>query len=372
MPAQPMREYRRGERTTLASGRTHRLVLTRPFVTGFNQGWFKNAFGSQWITNWDAAEARRLLAATARFGGRVFRIWMFEGLEPEGVIWDGDPTKSAWGYAGTRTRPTGLDGRKPENFRRFLELCKENGVRAYVTFFDANMYYNDPNKPHPQYERRKNEWWNVLNDKYDAGKGFLEKVIAPLLKQAQKGPSMTEWIFGFDLLNEFNALVKQNWFEGGWPGAVRFVRTWRKYIKEKGGDFKVTASFGHHDAVEHLLNGKLPKDAVDFYDFHAYSDKGDFSKVNKESELRELAKGTPIYLGEFGQSNPAFDDVLQTKVTRAFITRARKVGLAGAFAWRLSDIRPGPKPNPEARLSYEAFHTWRPAAYEFQAASRTP
>ena len=234
-------------------------------------------------------------------------------------------------------------------------------MRAYVTFFDANMYSN---KPHPQYVRRRNEWWNVLNDKYDAGKGFRENVIKPLLEVAR---GYQREIFGFDLINEFNALVKENWFAGGWLGAVKFVRTWREYIKSFGRDFKVTASFGHHDAVEHLLNGRLPKDAVDFYDFHAYSDKGDF---DKESKLRELAKGTPIYLGEFGQSSEAFNNDLQLKVTHAFITRARKVGLAGAFAWRLSDIRPGT--NPQARLSYEAFGTWRPAAYEFQALTERP
>lgn len=331
------------------------------FVAGFNQAWLGTAYGNGWLRGFDEAEARRLLAATRTFGGSVLRMWLFEGLTPEGVIWDGDPARSAWDYAGKRTRPTGLDPAKVAAVERFLVLAEEEGVAVYFTFFDGNIYAFDA----PHKDRRRDEWWNVLNDDYGAGTGFLTTVVAPLAEVWARHPSA---VFGLDLCNEINALVKNDWFRDGWDGARRFVGRWRAFVRRRA-PIPVTASFGHHDAVDRLLDGSLSAGTVDFLDFHAYDDEG---RIRREAAVASFVRSSrlPVVLGEFGQKSSAFDSELQSRSTVAFLTRSRRLGLAGALAWRLSDIRPGH--NAEARLSFEAFGRWRPAAAAFRSAVTGP
>ena len=334
-------------------------VTNGGFVTGFNQAWLLNHYGSQWTSNWDEAEARRMIEACADNGGKVLRMWLFEGLSFEGVEWDGDPSKSAYGYSGTRTRPTSLSAEKLQNIERFLVLAKEKGVAVYLTFFDANIYsQNNPAKT-----QRKNEWWNVLNDKYGAGTGFRHNVLLPILQTCQRH---REAVFAVDLVNEINALVKKNWYENGWSGARLFVSRWRNFIRGLIEDMPVSASFGHHDAVDCMLDGRLRANEVDFYDFHLYNNGGHIPDADDVKELAQRLE-IPIYLGEFGQKSKAFDDSLQSRVLRNFINGSKECGLAGAFAWRLSDIRRGH--NPEARFSFEAFGRWRPAMEVFRTLS---
>ena len=334
-------------------------LTSNSFLTGFNQAWLRNHYGSQWTRNWDEAEARRMIEACSDNGAKVLRMWLFEGLSFEGVEWDGDPSKSAYGYSGTRTRPTSLSAEKLANIERFLVLAKEKDVAVYLTFFDANIYsQNNPAKT-----QRKNEWWNVLNDKYGAGTGFRANVLLPILQVCQRH---REAVFAVDLVNEINALVKKDWFENGWAGARLFVSRWRNFIRGLIADMPVSASFGHHDAVDCMLDSRLRADAVDFYDFHLYNNRG---SIPDDDDVKELAERLeiPIYLGEFGQKSKAFDDALQSRVLRNFINASKECGLAGAFAWRLSDIRRGH--NPEARFSFEAFGRWRPAMEVFRTLS---
>ena len=334
-------------------------VGDKGFVTGFNQAWLHNSYGSQWTRNWDEAEARRLLKACADNGAKVIRMWLFEGLSFEGVIWDDDPQKSAYGYSGTRTRPTGLAPEKLQNIERFLVIAEEEGVAVYLTFFDANIYsQNNPAKA-----RRKDEWWNVLNDEYAAGAGFRGNVLSPIIQACSRHRNA---VFAIDLVNEINALVKEHWFKDGWQGARTFVTRWRSFIRRLVPDMPVSASFGHHDAVSALVDGRLRADEVDFYDFHLYNNSGSIPDSDDVTALaRRLA--IPIYLGEFGQKSSAYDNDMQSRVLRSFLLAAKNCGLAGAFAWRLSDIRDGY--NPEARFSFEAFGTWRPAMDVFRSMS---
>ncbi|MBP6580697.1 MAG: hypothetical protein KA199_04090, partial [Sphingorhabdus sp.] len=66
-------------------------------------------------------------------------------------------------------------------------------------------------------------------------------------------------------------------------------------------------------------------------------------------------------LGEFAQGFDAqqFDDQLQLENVKAYATSAQHCGFTEAFAWRLSDVRPGA--NPDARFSFEANGALRPA-----------
>lgn len=321
------------------------------FRLGFNQGWWKTAYGRQWTGELDEGHVDEMVAATARFAGpgAVLRVWLFEGADPGGVLWDGEAAPG--GRAPTdahRTRPTGLDPAVLANLERFLERCEAHGVQAYLTLFDGNVSDFSPRA------HRKAEYWNVLNEKYGAAEGFREAVLGPVLEVAARHRGA---IFGLDLCNEVNNLVSDHWFEDGWTGAVRFVRRWRTFARARVPGLAVTASLGHHTAVRDMVEGRLSRGAVDFYDFHAYNDGG---WVRQADDVRALAAEVPVYLGEFGQSSKSYDDALQAKVTGAFLATARRLGLRGAFAWRLWDVRPGE--NPEARLSFYAHGAWRPAA----------
>jgi hypothetical protein len=320
------------------------------FQVGFNQGWWLTHYGSQWTRELDRDHVRKMVAATARFAGpgAVLRVWLFEGANPGGVLWDGEESPAASAPRGShRTRPTGLDPRVRENWSWFLGLCEEHGVQAYPTLFDGNVSDFDPG-PH-----RKAEYWNVLNEEYGAGQGFREEVLGPLLEAMAERRGA---VFGLDLVNEVNNLVSDHWFEGGWTGAVRFVGRWRAFVRARVPGLPVTASLGHHTATRHMLQGRLPRSVVDFYDFHLYNDTG---AIPREGDVESLAAEFPVVLGEFGQKASRFDDALQARVTRAFTSNARRLGLRGAFAWRLWDIRPGH--NLQARHSYYASGAWRPA-----------
>lgn len=299
-------------------------VPGRPFSTGFNQGWFHNHYGSQWTTGWDEAEVLRLIRGTRAHAGRVLRVWLFEG----------------------KAEPT-LAGDKLAHVERALELAEQEGVELYITFFDANIVLQNPT------QAERDRWWNLLNDKYGAGARFRADVVGPLCEMMARHRKA---VFAVDLVNEINAFVDRNWVENGWTGVRRFVDVTRAAIKARL-DVPVTASFGWGGAEQLVVDRKIPQASVDFYDFHVYDDAGEIASFN---EIQALARTFPVYLGEYGQKSPAFDDALQARVTEAFLRNARRARLVGAFAWRLSDIRPGH--NPEARHSYEAFGRWRPAA----------
>lgn len=327
------------------------------FVTGFNQAWWRDAYGRGWIQGYDHDEAVRLIYATRSNAGRVLRVWLFEGLSPEGIFWDEGAADTA-GPA-VRVRPTGIDSRKLHNIERFLQACRAQGIRVYITLLDGNMYRFEA----PHLNSRQTEWKAVLDVDSPSGRGFRASVLAPLGALLGR---YQDSVYGVDLCNEVNALVRAGWFRDGWKGARSWMDTWRNVLRSTA-PVPVTASFGHHDALSTLFLGRLPSASVDFHDIHAYDDEG---KIPYASALRlYMMKATrPVILGEFGQSSGTFDDARQCLVTQGFIRHARSCGLSGAFAWRLSDVRPGH--NPEARFSYEAFGAWRPAMATFRRVSQ--
>lgn len=304
------------------------------FITGFNQAWLHNAYGHQWTTGWDEAEARRMIAGTRELGGRVLRMWLFEGLEVERAI----------------------APEKLQRIERFLAIAQEHGVKVYLTLFDSNVVLQDPQ------QRHRDRYWNLLTNDHGAGDEFLENAVKPVMLAAARHPGA---IFGVDLMNEHNAMVSRWWFRDGWNGARAWVRKWRAFIRNVH-PAPVTASFGWHDGMDAMLDGWLADADVDFYDFHVYSTDGTLPRMR---DLTAFTRRTahPVHLGEFGQSQAEFDDALQSRVTEAFLRNAHAAGCAGALAWRLSDVRPGF--NAQARHSYEAFGRWRPAAAVFRSVS---
>lgn len=322
------------------------------FLFGFNQAWMGNHYGSQWTKSWDEAEARRILDLCAAAGGKVLRMWLFEGLSNEGITWDGTPT--------IRTRPTGISQAKLDHIETFLRLAGERGIRIYLTFFDGNIHSFDKGESG---RRRRDEFHNVLNDKYGAGTAYREKVLAPLLEVVARH---RDAVFAIDLMNEINSLVtcydwkifeKARWFRHGWTSARTFVRTWRAFIRERV-DVPVTASFGYPRALRTMKAEVLPPEIVDFYDIHLYDSDGEVP------DLRAFIRktGRKVYLGEFGQGHSAKrNDGTQSRSLRLFVRNARAAGLSGAFPWRLSE------PDGSAPYSFTAGDgTPRPALAVFR------
>jgi endo-1,4-beta-mannosidase len=357
------------------------------FFLGYNQAWFKEAYGSSLLPgSFDAREVDRNFALARAWGATVVRLWLFEGSNPQGVLWDGEPGPRPKPPPAdrTRSRPTGLSPEVLANLRQVLAAAERHRVLLYLTLFDGNyprIAGKDFETKSPSEKSRERlrfaEHWNILNDKYQAGTYFRRNVLCPLLREIAP-----HWraIFAVDLVNEINARVQSetNAFEGGWKGAKTFIRSWTAYLKRLWPGLHVTTSLGNSCALQDLLpSGKGPRNSwcpsggrqlsglgLDFYDFHLYSDIGEVPYCGALSSLRK-ADRVPMVLGEFGQSSKAFDSDLQVKVTRAFVENAKRCGLWGALAWRLSDVRrptPAQPFNPEARLSYEAYGRPRPAA----------
>lgn len=350
---------------TRASGNAStlpRAPAATPFVLGFNQGWLRTHYSSQWTSRWDEAEADRMLEATRRFGGGVLRMWLFCGIEAEGILWDGGEDRT-WNPPRRRHRPSGVAPEKLAHLGRFLELAAARGVRVYLTLLSGNMHLQEDK---PNFRHRHEEWWNILNDRYGAGRGFRERVLAPVLEVVARH---REAVFAIDLMNEGNALARAHWFSGGWPGMTRFVRRWRAFIRARV-DVPVGVSYGHHTATADFLAGRVPADAVDFHDIHLYNDRGSIPR-ERAVAARIRALGQPVYLGEFGQKREGVDDGFQASVTRAFVENARRVGFAGALAWRLSDVRPGDRP--QERHSFDREDgSWRPAAWVMRELGSPP
>jgi hypothetical protein len=221
-----------------------------------------------------------------------------------------------------------------------------------------------------------------LNDKYGVGRCFREGVLRPVLSELARHAGS---VFALDLVNEINArtLPKESTFQGGWEGARKFVGTWSQFAKALWPGLRLTASVGNSCALQDLLprqrglnqswcprgGRRLSGLKLDFYDLHLYNDRGEIPYCGALSALSR-ADRVPILLGELGQASPAYDDALQKGALGKFVQNARRCGLWGALAWRLSDIRPGQ--NPEARFSFEANGQDRPAVQTMQSLASDP
>lgn len=333
------------------------------FVLGFNQAWLKQHYGSQWTGNWDEVEARRMLRFTRELGGRVLRMWIFEGEDPEGLTYQGRTTPGRQG-SHTGAGPDGILPAKLEHLERFLEMAEEEGVAVYLTLFDAVIH------SFASRADSKDFWWNLLHDKYGVGTAFREHALRPVLEVVRRHQKA---VYGIDLMNEMNALVHHHWFRD-WAAAVEFVRTWRAAIREVV-PVPVTASLGNwYQGIldwgygeSDLLARRLPPDAVDFYDFHSYGDGGVRWGKRVERLVREVE--IPVVLGEFGehrifQSKSEIDEPKQRAVTVRYLWHSRGIGLAGAFAWRLDGTLGEVKD--DDFLSFRKPGGWRPAADAFR------
>lgn len=327
------------------------------FITGFNQGWFKSDFSSQWMDGvYDAVEARRLLDLTREAGGRVLRVWLFEGNQPRALL------RAEGG------RFSGVDAGFLRNFESFLRDARDRGVQVYPTFFSPGMMRHEKD---PEWRRR---WLDLYRLRNGMAESFRDRVLPPVLELLGR-EEFRSTIFALDLANEIDDGENQGLFENGWHGVNRWICQMRAWIHERTPWIQVTASIGwpwvpfySRAAADVLLDPNPHPSCVDFFDLHLYNNSGRIPNCERIRKLIVREK-KPVFLGEFGQFSKRFDDRLQAEVTRAFLENARSCGLSGALAWRLSDVRPGF--NPEARYSYEAHGRTRPAFEVMKEFSRS-
>lgn len=327
------------------------LLLSQPahaFETGFNQGWIRNSYGTQWGQNFDEAEFARTMDLTRAAGGTLLRYWLFEGFVSDAIEWkDGAPERLSPRFLG--------------NLRKVLLLAKRKGVRLNLTLLDGNMgKMRGPNQQSTWW------WWNMLNEKHGAREQFRERVWKPLLI-VLSDPEMEGAVAQLDLVNEINALVRRaspTRFEGGWHAANRFVCELRRDRDAVvPGRLPLTASLGWDRAADLLLNGSLYPGCVDYFDVHVYDNAGEIPRC---TEIVRLARrhGKAVQLGEFGQARSRVSDSIQARATEGFLRNARSCGMSAALAWRLAE------PEGSAYLSFERHGRLRPAYDTFRRESQ--
>lgn len=325
--------------------------------TGFNQAWFKNDYGQQWLDHsYDPVEVDHMLTLLKNSGGNILRVWLFEGYTTSAIEWNKEG------------RPVALRPEFTKNLKDFLFRAKAHGVQAYLTLLSSTLQFEGSE------HIRRPYWYKMLNNHDGFRDEFKRVVLAPLLDTLVL-PEFKGVIYGIDLVNEIDLYVMENMFEREWYGTNEFICDFRNEIQARAtiaqSPLPVTASIGwpwipfrSRGAINILLDPNPHPSCVDFWDVHLYNNLGE---VPRCEEVRALAKNfnKKIILGEFGQWQlfRAFDDEVQTQLTKNFLNNARDCGLSAALAWRLKDERPGH--NPEARFSYFHNGQTRPAYQEF-------
>ena len=298
------------------------------FEINFNQAWFKTQYAHSYKTgDYDENEVHRIMKLAKDAGTSELRLWFFEASV--GNV----PKKS-----------------EIANMIRTLQVAREHGLKIYFTFFDA---------------------WSQANMKklfsQNGTHWFLSQVAIPLFKKIE-AEGLTDVISKIDLVNEGDALIDRNIISDGWVGVKRFVCQWKSAISSVRTFQKVpmTLSLRLNEFASlppDLFDDQGTMACADFFDFHSYHTTGVIDRCD-QLKAYVATKKKMLVLGEFGQGfdAPQYDDQLQLENTRAYSINASACGFSQAFAWRLSDVRPGE--NPEARFSFESFGKTRPA-YSF-------
>ena len=319
------------------------------FNVGFNQGWLNDSYAHQWSDrSYDEREAARVLDLAKNAGANTLRMWLFEGPATTSLLWNNGQV-------------SGLSSEFVRNFEHFLRAAKSREIQVYVTLFDANTLKNFATT------ELRDRWWNLMNNRNGARTSFEKNALTPLLAILYSA-EFRATVFGLDVMNEIDAAVAEFRFQNSWTGANQFTCGIRSVVQSKRGSrtaIPVTASIGwptiplyHRGAANIILDPNPHYSCVDFWDIHFYSDSGTIENCAKIGQLARNY-GKKVYLGEFGQKSKSFDHGLQLRAAQKFVRNAKSCGFSGALAWRLTDARAA-----EARFSYEAFGSARPA-YHF-------
>jgi len=314
----------------------------RAFETGYNVAWFGEAYGRDFTRDWDESVVEREFARTRAMGGRCVRLWLFEGMEKDGVTFQG-------------ARATGLAPGFLANVERTCAIARRHGVRVYWTGLNGNWPW-----------AKTGSWWNIhyniVNDKYGAAQSFRARALGPVLDVLARN---ADTVYAFDVMNEVEGSISVWAWPDAWTGARKWIREEVAFVRTRLPGVAVTASAGWATASENLTKGRYSGLGLDFYDIHVYDDQG---RIPDAFGLRMLSwrTATPILLGEFGQKSERRDDALQRRATKAFLDNAKAQNFLGALGWRLDDERPS-VPGYAAHHSFIWQGRERPAAADVRA-----
>jgi len=159
----------------------------------------------------------------------------------------------------------------------------------------------------------------------NAKTAYLKKAIVPLVSKL-KG---RQGVLAIDVMDEIESDIagkEGNTTKVGatWDQARDFIKSTVDTIKSVDPQRMVTASSGLH-GWQNVKAGKFAKLGLDFYDFHAYDDKGTLPP------FKELKVDRPVVVGSCGQESKKADNDIQAKANFAFLTNAQKEGYAGAL-----------------------------------------
>jgi hypothetical protein len=317
---------------------------------GFNQAWFKNHYSSQYLdSSFDPHEVDRIFKLTKAAGSETIRLWFFESSSFPMIHFK-------------RGEMVGLKDEYIKNVITTIRLAKANGLKIYMTIFDAHNYRPD------QLSRTELQKFRKLFQPSGMDL-FLRKIISPLFNAIEE-EKLSSVLSKIDLINEGDTVIKRGGFDGGWKGMSKMLCQWKSFLKDFSGFHQtpITMSIRLHPLLPlplNLLKDNGPMKCADIIDFHSYDDDGDIYRCAYLKKYSKLQK-KQLILGEFGQNyfTHRYSDSLQIKNTQNFINNANRCGFSEALAWRLSDVRDGV--NQEARYSFEAFEKMRPAYFLIQ------
>ncbi len=284
----------------------------------FNQAWFKTNYSHSYQTGYfDAVEVRRIFNLAKVAGSNEVRLWFFESSV-------GDlPNQS-----------------EVLNMIETLKIARASEMKIYFTFFDAwsqakiQSLFTLPGSDH-----------------------FLNRVVIPLFQKIENA-GLSDVISKIDLVNEGDALIDRQIISGGWNDLKKWICFWKNSIHQVSTFRKIPLTVSlrldpYASLPPDLFEPHGTMECVDFYDFHSYHTQGVIERCEQLKAYSQLNL-KKLVLGEFGQGYDAqhFDDQLQLNNAKAYAASAPSCGFSEAFAWRLSDVRPGE--NPEARFSFEA------------------
>lgn len=321
------------------------IAEARGLKLGYNQAWIEGSYGHDLTDRFDADAWERIMQRTREGGGSAVRVWILEGRDKEGVIWQGH-------------RPAGVQPVLLTNLRPW-------SAWPSGTTFRSTGRWSAPTGPStgPRGRSRPSANTTCSTTKHGHGALFRARVVRPILEVLNEKPRVN---FAFDIMNEVQGSVRAHFWSDGWTGARKFLRAMTAFIHANAPGLKVTASSGHHTAAWDILVGRYDGVGLDFYDIHVYDDDGEIPFA-RFLAWHARSQGLPIIVGEFGQKDDADDPALQAEVTRNVLREARRFGFKAAFAWRLEDEQKNGR-----RFSFYDDDRPRPALNVMRAAAGLP
>lgn len=285
--------------------------MTMPsFLVGYNEAWFGAGFGSDLTTSYDAKIVKTTFDGIVKAGGRVVRVWLFEGREGL-VLGSGAP------------QIQGVDPQLLAHVGELLDAARARGLWVYLTLLDANGMPQDAGA-------LRDFYWNLLNDKYGEGSAYQTNVLAPVLAVLDAHKDV---VYGLDVVNEIEAARIHSFWTDPFGGPRGYIQRTTAFIKSKSPWLKVTSTAGWDVGALDISTGFFSGLGLDFYDLHVYDDAGAIAGAAQVCQ-RAQQDGVPVILGEFGQKTHVTDDALQTSTTQAFLQNAKASCFKGALAWR--------------------------------------